>query len=230
MEQKNGMTMKELPSELRPYERCMRHGPTCLNDAELLAVILRTGSVGEPAASLAARILREKGGLVGLFGVSAAELRKLKGIGDVKAVQIQCIAELSRRMAASMHEKRAVMGEPASVADYYMEDMRHRDQEVLKLVMLDTKSRLIRDRDISKGTINASLVSPREIFVEALKNGAVFILLIHNHPSGDPTPSLEDVAVTRRVAQAGALLGISLVDHIIIGDRSYVSLKDRGMI
>lgn len=230
MEQKNGMTIKDLPNEVRPYERCMKHGPGCLNDAELLAVILRTGSVGESSTSLAARILREKGGLVGLFRVSAAELQNMKGIGKVKAIQIQCMAELSRRMAASIREKKVDMREPASVADYYMEDMRHRDQEVLKLIMLDTKSRLICDRDISKGTVNASLVSPREIFVEALRNGAVFIILMHNHPSGDPTPSPEDIAVTRRVSQAGAMLGIALVDHIVIGDRSYVSLKERGML
>lgn len=122
------------------------------------------------------------------------------------------------------------MREPASVAEYYMEDMRHRNQEVLKLIMLDTKSRLIRDRDISKGTVNASLISPREIFMEALRNGAVFIILMHNHPSGDPSPSPEDIRVTSRVAQAGMMLGISLVDHIIIGERSYVSLKEQGML
>lgn len=230
MEQKNTMTMKELPNEVRPYERCLKNGPECLNDAELLAVILRTGCVGESCTALAARILHKSGGLAGLFHVSAAELLKMRGIGKVKMVQIQCIAELSRRMAASMREKKVNMREPASVAEYYMEDMRHRNQEVLKLIMLDTKSRLIRDRDISKGTVNASLISPREIFMEALRNGAVFIILMHNHPSGDPSPSPEDIRVTSRVAQAGMMLGISLVDHIIIGEKSYVSLKEQGML
>lgn len=230
MKQNRSMTMKELPQEVRPYERCLKYGAGCLNDAELLAVILRTGCIGEPSTVLAARILKEKGGLSGLFRASVEELQKIKGIGKVKSVQIQCIAECSKRMAASVREKTVDMGEPSSVAGYYMEAMRHKDQEVLKLIMLDTKNRLIRDKDISKGTVNASLVSPREIFIEALRSGAVCIILMHNHPSGDPTPSLDDLAVTKRVAQAGSMLGITLVDHIVIGDRSYVSLKERGMI
>ncbi len=230
MTQNDCMRMKDLPDEVRPYERCLKHGPECLNDAELLAVILRTGCIGESSTSLAARILMERGGLLGLFSVSAEQLQTIKGIGKVKAVQLQCIAEISRRMAASIHEDKIDMSMPESVADYYMEDMRHKDQEVLKLIMLDTKNRLIRDRDISKGTVNASLVSPREIFLEALRTGAVGIILMHNHPSGDPAPSLEDITVTKRVAQAGLLLGVTLMDHIIIGDRSYVSLKERGMI
>lgn len=230
MKQNHSMTMKEFPDEVRPYERCLRQGPGCLNDAELLAVILRTGCIGEPSTVLAARILTERGGLTGLSRASAEELQKIKGIGKVKSVQIQCIAELSKRMAVSVREKKVPMREPDFVAEYYMENMRHRDQEILKLIMLDTKSRLIRDKDISKGTVNASLVSPREIFMEALRSGAVYIILMHNHPSGDPTPSLEDITVTKRVAQAGMMLGISLVDHIIIGDRSYVSLKEKGML
>ncbi len=230
MRQENHVTIKDMPDGIRPYERCLKEGPGCLNDAELLAVILRTGSVGEPSTALAARVLSMRGGLGGLSRLSAAELRQVRGIGKVKAVQIQCVSELSRRMAAAVREKGMDMRDPASVAEYYMEDMRHRHQEVLKLIMLDTKSRLLRDINISKGTVNASLVSPREIFLEALRQDAVFIILMHNHPSGDPAPSPEDIAVTKRVAQAGMLLGITLVDHIIIGDRSYISLKERGIL
>ena len=122
------------------------------------------------------------------------------------------------------------MGDPETIANYYMEDMRHQGQELLQMMMLNTKNRLIAETIISKGTVNASLISPREVFLEALKHQAVYIILIHNHPSGDPTPSREDILITRRMKELGTMIGIELMDHIIIGDRSYISLKERGII
>lgn len=227
------MSMKEKPEQIRPYERCIEQGPQVLNDAELLAVILRTGSVGMESVELGAQVLRlvsHQKGLAGLSSLSVPELMQIKGIGKVKAVQIQCVAELSRRMSKALAQRGICFRNPASVADYYMEDMRHLPQEQMKLILLNTKSVRIRDITIFKGTVNSSLVSPREIFVEAVRYGAVSVLLLHNHPSGDPTPSKEDILITRRLKEAGNIIGIPLIDHIIIGDNSYISLKERGIL
>ena len=225
--------MKEKPKQLRPYERCMEQGPEVLNDAELLAVILRTGAVGIESVELGNQILCQiepHKGLAGLGSLSISELMKIKGIGKVKAVQIQCIAELSKRMSKAMASQDISFHNPTAVADYYMEEMRHLSQEQMMLILLNTKSVRIRDIVIFKGTVNSSLVSPREIFVEAMRYGAVFVLLLHNHPSGDPTPSKEDVLVTKRLREAGQIVGIPLIDHIIIGDNRYISLKERGIL
>lgn len=227
------MSMKEKPEQIRPYERCMEQGPQVLNDAELLAVILRTGSVGMESVELGEQVLRlvsQKKGLAGLGSLSVPELMQIKGIGKVKAVQIQCVAELSRRMSKSLAQKGICFRNPGSVADYYMEDMRHLPQEQMKLILLNTKSMRIHDITVFKGTVNSSLVSPREIFVEAVRYGAVSVLLLHNHPSGDPTPSREDILITRRLKEAGDIIGIPLIDHIIVGDNSYISLKERGIL
>ena len=225
--------MKQIPKEVRPYERCLKYGPQVLSDAELLAVILRSGSVGENSLELSSRLLslgEKQQGLLGLLHMSIEELQMIRGIGSVKAVQLLCIGELSKRIAKANASKGIVMGSPQTIANYYMEDMRHQSQEILQMMMLNTKSRLIAETIISKGTVNASLISPREIFLEALKHQAVYIILIHNHPSGDPTPSREDIFVTRKVKEAGNMIGIALMDHIIIGDHSYISLKERGII
>ena len=225
--------MKWRPKEIRPYERYLSDGPSVLNDAELLAVILRTGSVGESSIELATRILSldgNKNGLLGLLRLTIPELMSIKGIGTVKAVQLQCVCELSRRISKSMAYEGISMNNPQAIAEYYMEDLRHQGQEQLMLLMLNTKNKLIKDVIISKGTVNASLISPREIFVESLRYQAVYIILLHNHPSGDPSPSLEDIRITRRMKEAGDILGITLLDHIIIGDNAYISLKERGIL
>ncbi len=219
-----------LPSE-RPYEKCVQYGPGSLTDAELLAVIIRTGSREDSCVELARKILtlpRTGGKLVGISALTVAELTALRGIGQVKAVQIMCVGELSRRMS-KMHAKETLrFTDPSSVADYYMEDMRHEPRECCILAMLDTKNRLIKDQKITEGTVNASLISARDIYSEALREGAVSIVLLHNHPSGDPTPSKEDLLVTETLMQAGKLLGIGLLDHIIIGDRCYFSMREDG--
>ena len=222
-----------LPPEERPYEKCLEQGCQALSDAELLAVIIRTGAVGDTSVSLARRVLDlggRQGNLAGLCGLSVQELTSVKGIGRVKAIQIQCIAELSRRMAKSRARDGLCFHDPASIADFYMEDLRHEEREQCRVMMLNTRSMLLAEKQLSVGTVNASLISAREIFLEALKCQAVYIILIHNHPSGDPHPSREDILLTKRVWEAGELIGISLLDHIIIGDRSYVSLREENLM
>ena len=222
-----------LPPEERPYEKCLEQGCQALSDAELLAVIIRTGAVGDTSVELARRVLDlggRQGNLAGLCGLSVQELTSVKGIGRVKAIQIQCIAELSRRMAKSRARDGLCFHDPASIADFYMEDLRHEEREQCRVMMLNTRSMLLAEKQLSVGTVNASLISAREIFLEALKCQAVYIILLHNHPSGDPHPSREDILLTKRVWEAGELIGISLLDHIIIGDRSYVSLREENLM
>ena len=222
-----------LPPEERPYEKCLEQGCQALSDAELLAVIIRTGAVGDTSVELARRVLDlggRQGNLAGLCGLSVQELTSVKGIGRVKAIQIQCIAELSRRMAKSRARDGLCFHDPASIADFYMEDLRHEEREQCRVMMLNTRSMLLAEKQLSVGTVNASLISAREIFLEALKCQAVYIILIHNHPSGDPHPSREDILLTKRVWEAGELIGISLLDHIIIGDRSYISLREENLM
>ena len=222
-----------LPPEERPYEKCLEQGCQALSDAELLAVIIRTGAVGDTSVELARRVLDlggRQGNLAGLCGLSVQELTSVKGIGRVKAIQIQCIAELSRRMAKSRARDGLCFHDPASIADFYMEDLRHEEREQCRVMMLNTRSMLLAEKQLSVGTVNASLISAREIFLEALKCQAVYIILIHNHPSGDPHPSREDILLTKRLWEAGELIGISLLDHIIIGDRSYVSLREENLM
>lgn len=222
-----------LPEEERPYERCMRHGAKQLSDRELLAVLLRTGARGRTVLELAGDLLRlspEKEGFTGLRRKSLEELSAIRGIGKVKAVQIKCVLELARRMAREEAGEGIYFRSPASIAEYYMEDLRHKEQEVLLLLMLNQKGRLLREKYMFKGTVNASVVSPREIFLEALSARAVQIILLHNHPSGDVHPSREDKNVTRRVQEAGELLGIRLSDHIIIGEHAYMSFREENYL
>ena len=158
------------------------------------------------------------------------QLMQIRGIGSVKAMQLKCICELSRRMAKETAGVMSHFTGPDAIAAYYMEDMRHKSQEELILLMLNGRNRRIGELVISRGTVNGSMISPREIFVEALRYQAVYIVLLHNHPSGDPTPSEEDLLFTRRVEEVGEMVGIPLLDHIIIGDCCYISLHERGIV
>lgn len=228
------MKMKELPNNSRPYERCMREGAEHLTDAELLSIILRTGSKGENSLELAERILALNcpgEGILGLLHLSLPQLMSVKGIGKVKGVQLMCIGELSRRIWKKKHMERVMrFEEPEQVAAYYREDLRHMEQEQFFLMMFNTRQMLIGERMMSKGTVNASLAGTREIYIEALRYQAVSLILVHNHPSGDPEPSKEDILLTERVRKAGELMGIRLLDHIVIGDSAYVSMKERGLL
>ncbi len=225
-------TMKELYKEARPYEKCLRYGARALSDAELVAVLIRTGTKGENVCQLAGRILSLPGyeGLKGLNRISLERLCTVKGIGQVKAVQLKCLAELAGRMAKAEAAQRLSFRAPDTIADYFMEELRHAEQEELHALFLNTRNMLIKEKLMFKGTVNASLVSPREIFMEALECHAVQIVLIHNHPSGDPTPSREDIRMTHRIRETGELLGIQLLDHIVIGDHCYCSMQEQGTL
>ncbi|MBE5921567.1 MAG: JAB domain-containing protein [Lachnospiraceae bacterium] len=218
--------MADLPASERPYERCMTYGPQSLTDAELLAVIIRTGTKEMNSTELAKEILsihKGREGLDGLLKVSAAELTSIAGIGPVKAVQILCIAELSKRIWRARSEKKLDFSKPDSVAAFYMEEMQHRDTECAVCVYLDARKQFLADTILSTGTINETIIHPREVFGPAIQYHAAGIILLHNHPSGDVQPSPADIAVTQRIFQAGKLLGIALFDHLIIGKQTYFS-------
>lgn len=227
------LTVKELPMSERPYEKCEKYGAGALSDAELLAVILRTGSKQQRVMDVAMNILNYPSGPQGLKGLNyltMKELTKIKGVGRVKALELLCLTEITKRMAKEIHRDGLKLVTPQSVANYYMQDMRHLTREQVLLLMMDSKNKLLKDMIISEGTVNTSIMPTREIFVQAVKYEAVNIIMLHNHPSGDPSPSSEDIRVTKRLSEAGNLIGITLMDHIIIGDNRYVSLKEQGFI
>lgn len=224
----NHYKMKELSPEQRPYEKCLHSGPETLTDRELLAVILRSGTKGISSLELADDILSSVHGTSGLLGIhhlSVSELMEMKGIGQVKAIQIKCIGELSKRISMLSARKMLDFQDPQTIADYYMEQMRHCEQEEMICMMLNTKNQLIGEQLISLGTVNASLVSPRDLILAAFRYHAVYIILVHNHPSGNPNPSQEDILLTQRMSQSCSLVDIPLLDHIIIGDRKYISFR-----
>ena len=229
---KQSNTIKEIPVTERPYEKCEQRGSASLSDEELLAVLLRTGTRGESALALARHILYHAGetGILGIHQFSMERLMAIKGIGKVKAIQLSCISELAKRLSKATYQEALCFSEPGSIARYYMEDLRHEKQELMKLLMLNTKAKLVGETNVSKGTVNASLITPRELFIEALQKNAVSIVILHNHPSGDPTPSREDMLTTKRILDAGALIGIELLDHIIIGNNCYVSFRKEGIL
>ena len=227
-------TMKQLPEEERPYEKCLAYGPEVLTDSELLAVILRSGTRGISSVALASQILEAgaggEQGLLGIHRLSMGDLMEFRGIGQVKAVQIKCIGELSKRIASVSAKKLLDFQNPETIADYYMEQMRHEEQEIMICMMLNTKNQLLGETVISRGTVNASLVSPRDLILAAFRFRAVFIIIVHNHPSGDPKPSRDDLDITKRIQAACSLVDIPLLDHIIIGDQRYISFRQEGML
>ena len=230
----NSHTMKQLPEEERPYEKCLAYGPEVLTDSELLAVILRSGTRGISSVALASQILEAgaggEQGLLGIHRLSMGDLMEFRGIGQVKAVQIKCIGELSKRIASVSAKKLLDFQNPETIADYYMEQMRHEEQEIMICMMLNTKNQLLGETIISRGTVNASLVSPRDLILAAFRFRAVFIIIVHNHPSGDPKPSRDDLEITKRIQAACSLVDIPLLDHIIIGDQRYISFRQEGML
>ncbi len=226
--------MNDLPSGERPYERCEHIGPGGLSDAELLAVLLRTGAEGISALDMSRMILSQlcNGSLASLHRITRADLLQIRGIGRVKAIQIQCIAELSGRMAQAKigQEDEITYDNPEVIGSYYMEQMRHEIQEIVLLLCLSSKGRLLGKKVISRGDINTAILNPREVFAEAISHRAASIILLHNHPSGDPTPSKEDIEITGRIMEAGKLVGIPLTDHLVIGDRTYVSMRQSHLL
>lgn len=219
----------DMASEDRPRERLALAGPDALSNAELMAILLRVGMQGENAVRLAERLLSQHGGLVGLLKLSYDDLCQVKGIGPAKAAQLKAAVELGRRMAAASPAERPVINSPADAANLVMYEMRALDQEIVRVILLDTRNRLMGTVDVYKGSLNTSMIRVGELFREAVKQNAASIIVVHNHPSGDPSPSPDDVAVTRLMVEAGRLLDTPVHDHIIIGSQRFVSLKERGL-
>ncbi|MBR4669863.1 MAG: DNA repair protein RadC [Butyrivibrio sp.] len=220
--------------DMLPYERFMRFGARSLTDAELLAIIIRTGSSTCSPIEIAGNVLslgrgKEKG-LNCLYGVSLDELKRINGIGEVKAVKLKCIAEMAMRMSMRTASLSLDCCKPSEVAHCYMEKLRHEEREKVILLCLNNKLRLIEECLLSIGTVNSASLSPRDVYMHALKTGASGIILIHNHPGGDPTPSRADVAITNKIRESGNMLDITLRDHIIIGDKSYYSFEEKGLL
>jgi DNA repair protein RadC len=228
--------IREMPAEERPRERLWKHGPATLKTEELLAILLRTGMKGKSAVALAAEMLRDHGhSLNALAKADRAELAKIKGVGRIKAIQLKAAFELARRMVDEKIYRDPITA-PADAAAKLREEFRTEDREVFRVLLLDTKNRVIRISKVSVGTVNASLVEPREVFKEAITHSATSVILAHNHPSGDPTPSSEDIAITKRLIKAGEILHINVHDHLILGQagparpQDFVSLRELGLM
>ena len=217
-----------------PYEKFIQYGPEVLSEAELLAIIIRTGTQDHSAVELGQQIMALSGskekGLNSLHHLSLKELTSIKGIGLVKAVRIRCITEFSMRMARESALGQLKFNNPASIAEYYKEDLRHKEKEMVLLLLLDHKLRLIEEYVVSLGTGRASLLSPREIFIQAFKARAANMILLHNHPNGVPKPSQQDIQITGKVKEIGEIIDIPLIDHIIIGDNKYMSFKEEDLL
>ncbi|PYG87286.1 DNA repair protein RadC [Ruminiclostridium sufflavum DSM 19573] len=228
----NRLKIKELPISERPYEKLEAIGSEHLSNAELLAVIIKTGTKSFTAVELAQLVIKlsHDGRLSTLNNLSIEQLKKIKGIGKVKAIQIKAVLELSKRIATSDGIVHHVIKSAKDVNTLLMEEMRYLKKEIFKALLLDTKNQVIKITDVSIGSLNSSIVHPREVFCEAIKCGCNSIIFVHNHPSGDPTPSAEDIKTTQRLDESGNILGIRVLDHIIIGDGIYVSFKDKGII
>ncbi|AET70598.1 DNA repair protein radc [Desulfosporosinus orientis DSM 765] len=226
----NYRRLKDLPEELLPRERLCQLGPEALSNSEVLAILLRTGLKGENVLSLAERILASVGGLSGLGKLTVHDLAQIHGLGKAKSAELKAALELGRRSVSVDPMSRPVVNSPQDVAHIVMEEMRYLDREHFRVLSLSTKNHVLGITSISIGSLNSSIVHPRECFKEAIRRNSNAIILLHNHPSGDPTPSQEDVEVTRRLAEGGKILGIEVIDHVIIGDNRYISLKERGII
>ena len=225
------LTVKELPGAERPYERFLAFGPSALSDAELLAVIIRTGCMGKTSIDIARELLTGVDGsysLINLYDKSLKEMNSVAGIGKVKAIMLKCVAELAGRLSITMRRERIKLKDPKSVAAMYMEVMRHLDHEQTRVLFTDGADGFICDEIMTRGTVSCAPVSPRDIFIRALEYKAVGIILLHNHPSGDPTPSRDDIMMTEKLKEAGRLMDIKLLDHLIIGDGRFVSMHTMG--
>ncbi|KPL84779.1 DNA repair protein RadC [Thermanaerothrix daxensis] len=221
--------MRDLESGDRPRERLAHLGAEALSTAELLAILLRVGIPGENAVQLGTRLLKTFGGLSGLHRASFHELQAQRGVGVAKAAQIKAAIELGRRMVAASPEERPAIHSPADAAALVLYEMSALSQEHLWVILTDTRNRVMHIEKMYRGSLNASTVRVGEVFRAAIQRNAAAILVVHNHPSGDPTPSPEDITLTRALIQAGRLLDIEVLDHLVIGQGRFVSLKERGL-
>lgn len=224
----------ELKPEDMPYEKCMALGPGSLTDAELLAILLRTGTRHHSVLEVSEKVLSinpEFDGLVGMMHFTPAEYQQVEGIGRVKAIQLSVVGEIAHRIwQRAKRVKHTVFSRPEQVAEYYMEDLRYLDHEVVRVLYLDYQMQLIKDKLLSTGTCCRSAISSRDIFIEALNIRAACFIMVHNHPSGDPLPSDEDIQFTQELERAAALVGIRLIDHVVIGDNRYISFREQELI
>lgn len=230
VKQVRGTLISDMPEIERPRERFTKVGADSLSTTELIAIVMGTGRPGVSAVTLAERVLVHTGGLRELLDVDVAELKQVSGVGTVKAVTILAAIELGRRLVASEAVLPAKISSPEDAAAYLMERLRFLRKEHFVTLHLDTKHQVVGEEVVSIGSLNASIAHPREIFRTALKRNAAAIVCAHNHPSGDPSPSPEDVMVTERLIAAGKILGIEVLDHIVFGDKRYISLRERGLI
>ncbi|MFC4737442.1 DNA repair protein RadC [Bacillus daqingensis] len=224
------MMIRDVPKSERPRERLMHYGPEALSNQELLALLLGSGTRRESVMDLAGRLIQTFDGLKLLKDATVSELMDVKGIGEAKAVQVRAALEIGRRIKQFPVEETHVVRSPQDVADYMMEEMRHLKQEHFVALYLNTKNAVLHKKTIFIGSLNASLVHPREVFKEALRYSSASLICLHNHPSGIPDPSQEDIDVTKRLQETGRMLGVELLDHVIIGDRRFCSLKEKGYL
>lgn len=221
------------PEAERPRERLVREGAERLSEAQLLAILLRTGSEGKSALELAMEIIRHYGDLKAIAGATVHELCSVKGIGLAKAAQIKAAIEIGKRaIAHPMNNKRRVLSsrDVYDVYRHYTQYFHGIKKEIFRLLMLDGKNRIFADHVVSEGCLTSSIVHPREVYIQAIKNSAASVIFLHNHPSGDPAPSPEDIEITKRLVAAGDLLGIKVLDHIIMGEGEYLSFADKGLL
>ena len=223
------MKIKELPSSERPYEKLEMYGEKYLSNSELLAIIIKTGTRNQTSVEIAQEILKLKGtkevlSLRFLQDLSIQEFMKIKGIGKVKAIQLKAVCELAKRMARPVETMNIKIKTSDNVAELLMEEMRYEKREIAKVLILNNKNQILKIKDISIGGSNYAIIQPKEVFVDAIKMGAPKIILAHNHPSGDSTPSKEDYKITEKIYDSAEMLGIQLLDHIVIGDGQYTSI------
>ncbi len=222
--------IRDYPTDERPRERMANNGASSLSNQELLAIILRTGTKNESVIHLANRVLTHFDGFRLLKDASLEEMTAIKGVGEAKAIQIMAAVEIGRRISNLTYDDRYVIRSPEDGANYVMNDMRFLSQEHFVCLYLNTKNQVLHRQTVFVGSLNASIVHPREVFKEAFRRSAASIICAHNHPSGDPSPSREDIEVTKRLAECGKIIGIDILDHLIIGDKKFISLKEKGYL
>ena len=222
-------TIHDLPAGERPRERLRERGADYLSNAELLAILLRTGTQAENVLGLAERLLARFGGVVGIAKASFGELCAERGVGEAKASQLKAAFELGRRLVSAQPGERAVVRSPQDAANLVLGEMGLLEQEHLRVILLDTKNQVHRVAEVYRGSVNTSQIRVGELFREAVRENCPAIVVVHNHPSGDPTPSADDIKVTQDLVQAGRLLDIEVLDHLVIGHQRYISLKEKGL-
>ena len=224
------LMIKELPADERPREKMKERGAQALGNSELLAILLRTGNFQESALRIAENLLDRQGGLAGFGNATLEEFEQVKGVGEAKAITVMAAIELGRRVTTLAPVERPIIRTPDDVAALLMPRFRYETKESFIAILLSTKNHVLKTPVISVGSLNASIVHPRELFREAINASAAAVILAHNHPSGDPAPSPEDVSLTRKLVDAGKLLDIPVLDHIVLGDGKYISFKEKGIL